>query len=118
VYQQVESNLLGPMIQRRAIKMNPLLISIVVLVGGALAGLSGVVLAVPLAAASQVLVQEVLRDRRDGWKLAHRHELAQREAGRSAVEEGLLFAGPLEEPRDGAAASRPPGHDTDAHGPH
>lgn len=122
VYQQVESNLLGPMIQRRAIKMNPLLISIVVLVGGALAGLSGVVLAVPLAAASQVLVQEVLRDRRDGWKLAHRHELAQREAGRGAVEEGLLFAGPLEEPerraRDGAGAPRPPGPDADAHGPH
>jgi len=72
VYQQLESNVLGPIIQRRAIRMNPLLISIVALCGGALAGLAGVVLAVPLAAAAQVLVQEILRDRHDGWKQAHR----------------------------------------------
>jgi predicted PurR-regulated permease PerM len=99
VYQQLESNVLGPVIQRRAIKMNPLLISIVALCGGALSGLAGVVLAVPLAAAAQVLVQEILRDRHDGWKQAHRRELAQRETGRGAVEEGLLFAGPMEEAR-------------------
>ena len=61
IYQQLESNVLGPMIQRRAIRMNPLLISIVVLCGGALAGLRGVVLAVPLAAAAQVLVQDGIR---------------------------------------------------------
>jgi predicted PurR-regulated permease PerM len=112
VYQQVESNVLGPIIQRRAIRMNPLLISIVALVGGALAGLAGVVLAVPLAAAVQVLVQEVLRDRHDGWKQAHRHELARREAGRGAVEEGLLFAGPLEEPRP---RSPPPDEHSEPH---
>ncbi|MBZ4415789.1 AI-2E family transporter [Myxococcus sp. RHSTA-1-4] len=99
VYQQIESNVLGPIIQRRAIRMNPLLISIVVLFGGALAGLSGVVLAVPLAAAAQVLVQEVLRYRHEGYKEAHRREQARRETGRGAVEEGLLFAGPMEEPR-------------------
>ncbi|MFP2926896.1 AI-2E family transporter [Pyxidicoccus sp. 3LG] len=118
VYQQLESNVLGPVIQRRAIRMNPLLISIVALIGGALAGLAGVVLAVPLAAAAQVLVQEVLRDRRDGWKQAHRHELAQREAGRGAVEEGLLFAGPLDEPRPSSGPK--PGHSgpTDPHVPH
>lgn len=98
-YQQLESNVLGPMIQRRAIRMNPLLISIVALVGGALAGLAGVVLAVPLAAAAQVLVQEILRDRHDGWKQAHRRELAQRETGGGAVEEGLLYGGPMEGPR-------------------
>lgn len=98
VYQQVESNVLGPIIQRRAIRMNPLLISIVALCGGALAGLAGVVLAVPLAAAAQVLVQEILRDRHNGWKQAHRHELAHREPGRGAAEEGLLF-GPTQDPR-------------------
>lgn len=112
VYQQIESNVLGPIIQRRAIRMNPLLISIVALVGGALAGLAGVVLAVPLAAAAQVLVQEVLRDRHDGWKQAHRHEQTRREAGRGAVEEGLLFAGPLEEPRP---PSPPPAEHAEPH---
>ncbi|NOK02296.1 MULTISPECIES: AI-2E family transporter [Myxococcus] len=114
VYQQIESNVLGPMIQRRAIKMNPLLISIVVLCGGALAGLPGVVLAVPLAAAAQVLVQEVLGLRREAWQRSHRLEDSKREPGRGAVEEGLLFAGPMAGPRPAAPPSRepPPSPDT------
>ncbi|WNZ64890.1 AI-2E family transporter [Myxococcus sp. MxC21-1] len=113
VYQQIESNVLGPMIQRRAIKMNPLLISIVVLCGGALAGLPGVVLAVPLAAAAQVLVQEVLGLRQEAWRRSHRMEDSKREPGRGAVEEGLLFAGPMAGPRPSAPPSRePPPPDT------
>jgi len=108
VYQQLESHVLGPMIQRRAIKMNPLLISIVALSGGALAGLRGVVLAVPLAAAAQVLVQEVLGLRREALRRTHRHEAARREPGRGAVEEGLLFAGPLEEPPKHAPSGEEP----------
>jgi predicted PurR-regulated permease PerM len=108
VYQQIESNVLGPIIQRRAIRMNPLLISIVALVGGALAGLAGVVLAVPLAAAAQVLVQEVLRDRHDGWRQAHRRELARHETGGSALEEGLLFGGPMEAPPPAPPRSHAP----------
>ncbi|WIG96516.1 AI-2E family transporter [Myxococcus sp. SDU36] len=105
VYQQVEANVLSPMIQRRAIKMNPLLISIVVLCGGALAGLTGVVLAVPLAAAAQVLVQEVLGLRQEAWQRGHRLEATKREPGRGAVEEGLLFAGPMAGPRPPAPPS-------------
>ncbi|GEL74683.1 AI-2E family transporter [Myxococcus virescens] len=108
VYQQIESNVLGPMIQRRAIKMNPLLISLVVLCGGALAGLPGVVLAVPLAAAAQVLVQEVLALRQEAWRRSHRMEASKREPGRGAVEEGLLFAGPMAGPRPSAPPSREP----------
>ncbi|WP_164016835.1 AI-2E family transporter [Pyxidicoccus trucidator] len=117
-YQQLESNVLSPVIQRRAIRMNPLLISIVALCGGALAGLAGVVLSVPLAAAVQVLVQEVLRDRHEGWTRAHHRELAQRETGRGAVEEGLLY-GPGEAPP--AAPMGKPEQHTDAperHGRH
>ncbi|QSQ27517.1 AI-2E family transporter [Pyxidicoccus parkwayensis] len=98
-YQQLEANVLGPIVQRRAIRMNPLLIPIVALCGGALAGLAGVVVAVPLAAASQVLVQEILRDRHNTWRRAHRRELAQHEPGRSAAEEGLLFGPSEESPR-------------------
>lgn len=111
VYQQIESNVLGPMVQRRAIRMNPLLISIVVLCGGALAGLLGAVIAVPLAAASQVLIQEVLRERQLRWKRAHRREHARRQAGKGAVEEGLLFAGPM----DDAPAPEGPGPEDDRH---
>ncbi|MCP3102362.1 AI-2E family transporter [Myxococcus sp. K15C18031901] len=112
-YQQLESNVLGPMVQRRAIKMNPLLISIVVLSGGALAGLLGAVIAVPLAAAAQVLIQEVLRERKARWHKAHQREHAGHKVGRGAVEEGLLFAGPLGAPTQEAG---PPRHDEDAHG--
>ncbi|QDE89788.1 AI-2E family transporter [Myxococcus xanthus] len=114
VYQQLESNVLSPMIQRRAIKMNPLLISIVVLCGGALAGLPGVVLAVPLAAAAQVLVHEVLGLRQEAWQRSHRMEDSKREPGRGAVEEGLLFAGPVVRPPPSAPPSResPPPPDT------
>ncbi|WP_163784501.1 AI-2E family transporter [Myxococcus vastator] len=108
VYQQIEANVLSPMIQRRAIKMNPLLISIVVLCGGALAGLTGVVLAVPLAAAAQVLVQEVLGLRQEAWQRGHRLEATKREPGRGAVEEGLLFAGPMAGPRPTAPPSPAP----------
>jgi len=118
VYQQLESNVLGPIIQRRAIRMNPLLISIVALCGGALAGLAGVVLAVPLAAAAQVLVQEILRDRHDGWKQAHRRELAQREAGRGAAEEGLLFGGPMEDPRQTPSVKAEHADAPESHGRH
>ncbi len=108
IYQQLESNVLGPMIQRRAIRMNPLLISIVVLCGGALAGLRGVVLAVPLAAAAQVLVQEVLLMRREAWNRSHRQEAQRREPGRAAVEEGLLFAGPMAARRHPAPPEQEP----------
>jgi len=112
-YQQLESNVLGPMVQRRAIKMNPLLISIVVLSGGALAGLLGAVIAVPLAAAAQVLVHEVLRERQERWNKAHQREHARKQVGRGAVEEGLLFAGPLEDApgHEARPASRGPGDD-------
>ncbi|QSQ16340.1 AI-2E family transporter [Myxococcus landrumensis] len=102
VYQQLESNLLGPIVQRRVIRMNPLMVSIVVLAGGMLAGLMGAVIAVPLAAAAKVLLQEVLRERHLRWRRAHRREHARRQVGKGAVEEGLLLAGPLDEaPHDG-----------------
>ena len=96
----------------------PLLISIVALCGGALAGLAGVVLAVPLAAAAQVLVQEILRERHDGWKQAHRRELAQRETGRGAAEEGLLFGGPMEDPRQTPPVKAEHADAPESHGRH
>jgi predicted PurR-regulated permease PerM len=116
VYQQLESNVLGPIIQRRAIRMNPLLISIVALCGGALSGLAGVVLAVPLAAAAQVLVQEILRVRHDGWKQAHRREQAQHEPGGTAAEEALLYGGAMEDGRH--APPSPPPDAPERHGRH
>jgi predicted PurR-regulated permease PerM len=68
LYQQVEGNLLQPLIQRRTLKMNPLLIALVMLVGTALAGLVGALLALPIAGAVQVLLQDRLARLREQWR--------------------------------------------------
>jgi putative heme transporter len=68
VYQQIEGNLLQPLIQRRTLNMNPLLIALVMLLGTALAGLIGALLALPIAGAVQVLVQERLAQLHARWR--------------------------------------------------
>lgn len=68
LYQQVEGNLLQPLVQRRTLNMNPLLIALVMLVGTALAGLVGALLALPLAGAVQVLLQDRLARRQEQWR--------------------------------------------------
>ncbi len=68
VYQQIEGNLLQPLIQRRTLNMNPLLIALVMLLGTALAGLIGALLALPIAGAVQVLVQERLTQLHERWR--------------------------------------------------
>ncbi len=68
VYQQVEGNLLQPLIQRRTLKMNPLLIALVMLVGTSLAGLIGALLALPIAGAVQVLLQDRLARLHEQWR--------------------------------------------------
>jgi predicted PurR-regulated permease PerM len=91
VYQQVEGNLLQPLVQRHTIKMNPLLISVVVLVGGATLGILGAVIALPVAAALQVLLEDVHRQRQAEWAAAHpaTEALRQRQAsGGGGLAEG------------------------------
>ncbi|MBZ4330380.1 AI-2E family transporter [Corallococcus sp. AS-1-12] len=105
VYQQFEAHLLSPLVQRRAIKMNPLLISLVALVGGTVAGLLGVILAVPAAAAGQVLLTEVQRERRKTWRRERRQAVAA-PSGLGNADEALL-AGPLAPPRSEARRAPP-----------
>jgi predicted PurR-regulated permease PerM len=68
IYQQVEGNVVQPLIQKRTLKMNPLLIAIVVIVGAMLMGVLGGVLALPVAAALQVVLQRVHRMRAHRWE--------------------------------------------------
>jgi putative heme transporter len=68
VYQQVEGHLLQPLIQRRALKMNPLLIAMVMLVGTSLAGLLGALLTLPIAGAVQVLLQDRMARLHEQWR--------------------------------------------------
>ena len=59
VIQQLEGNLLVPMVQRWAVQLPPALVVTSVLMFGTLFGLTGVVLATPLAVVSMVLVQRL-----------------------------------------------------------
>lgn len=54
--QQLESNLLTPQIQSQAVRVHPILVLLAVIAGGELAGLPGVIFAVPALAALRVLV--------------------------------------------------------------
>lgn len=60
VIQQVEGNTLVPLVMSRAVKLNPLVVIVAVITGGALLGILGAVLAVPVAVVIQVLVLRVL----------------------------------------------------------
>jgi len=57
VYQQVENNLLQPIVYRRTVELSPLLVILAVLVGGVLFGVVGALLAIPTAAALEILVE-------------------------------------------------------------
>ena len=70
VYQQVEGNILQPLVQRRTMSMNPLLTALAMLVGTSLAGFLGTLLAVPVAGAIQVLLQDALTRRQARWQAA------------------------------------------------
>jgi hypothetical protein len=50
---------------KNAVGMTPLTVVLAVLIGGALAGPIGSILAIPVAAAVQVLVQDLIKNRSD-----------------------------------------------------
>lgn len=58
--QQVEGNLLVPRVMRQAVGMSPLLTIVALVIGAKLLGLVGALVAVPVAAAAQVVVGEIL----------------------------------------------------------
>jgi predicted PurR-regulated permease PerM len=57
-YQQAENYLIQPLIYRRSVNVSPLATIVAVLVGGTLLGLLGALLAIPAAAAVQLVVQD------------------------------------------------------------
>nr|WP_251136844.1 AI-2E family transporter [Exiguobacterium sp. s193] len=61
VAQQIESNLISPYVQGKTLKVHPLTIIIVLLVAGKIAGIIGVILAVPTYAVSKVVIQNIAR---------------------------------------------------------
>jgi len=59
ICQNLESNVISPQVVGKSMKMHPLTIILVLLIGGELAGIVGMILAVPLYAAMKVVVQHV-----------------------------------------------------------
>jgi len=64
VYQQVESNILQPMVYSQAVQLNGLVILIALLVGGQLLGIAGALLAIPVAEIIRIVASELLAYRR------------------------------------------------------
>jgi predicted PurR-regulated permease PerM len=65
VYRLVENYLLIPKIIGGVLKVPALVTVVAVIVGGALLGVAGAVVAIPVAAAAQLLVREMLFPRQD-----------------------------------------------------
>ena len=69
VYGQIEGNILGPLIFRRTVHVNPLVVTLSILFLGELAGITGAIVAVPIVATLQIILRELLRIRREQLRL-------------------------------------------------
>jgi predicted PurR-regulated permease PerM len=65
LYGQLEGNVLAPLVFRRTVHVNPLIVLLAVLFCAELAGVVGAVVAVPVAAAAQIITREVLSFRKE-----------------------------------------------------
>lgn len=63
-YQQVENYMLAPRVMKRAVDLRPPVVILAILVGGALAGVVGALLALPVAAMGKVVATEFMIRRR------------------------------------------------------
>jgi predicted PurR-regulated permease PerM len=69
VYGQMEGNVLSPLVFRRTVHVNPLVVTLSILFFGEIGGLVGAILAVPITAALQIVAREILRARRERLNL-------------------------------------------------
>jgi len=70
-YQQVENYVLQPTIQGRAADISGFFVIASVIVGAALLGVVGALIAVPLVASTQIVIRELTAERRAAVALAH-----------------------------------------------
>ena len=63
VYQQIENNILQPVVFSKTINISPLVAGIAALIGASLAGLIGALVAIPVAASLQILAIDYLERR-------------------------------------------------------
>ena len=58
VYQQFENHVIQPQVQKRTVNVHPFITIVSVLLGSALLGILGALLAIPIAASIQILLRE------------------------------------------------------------
>lgn len=58
IIQQLENNLIVPKVMERAVGLSPLIVILSLMIGGSLMGVLGALIAVPIAAAAQVIIQD------------------------------------------------------------
>ena len=63
LYVQLENNVLNPAIYSKNVDVSPLVVLASILIGGAVAGIIGALIAIPVAATIQVVARELLKDR-------------------------------------------------------
>lgn len=65
VYQQLENNVVQPLVYRRTVNVPPLLVIVSILIGASLLGVLGALVAIPVAAAIQIVIKDVWRVRQE-----------------------------------------------------
>lgn len=63
IVQQIDNHLITPVVQRARVNLSPLVIVLALIIGGALAGLLGVLVAIPATAAIRIVVGHLWRTR-------------------------------------------------------
>jgi predicted PurR-regulated permease PerM len=69
VYGLLEGNVLAPLIFKRTVNVNPLVVTLSILFLGEIAGIMGAIIAVPVVATLQIVLRELLRMRRERLNL-------------------------------------------------
>ncbi len=65
IIQQLENSLIVPQVMKRAVGLNPLVVILAIAVGGRLLGVIGGLLAVPITVVAQIIINEILRERKE-----------------------------------------------------
>lgn len=63
--QQLENHLIVPQVMKRAVGLNPLVVILAIATGGRLLGFAGALLAVPIAVVLQIIVTEIIEEKKN-----------------------------------------------------
>ena len=76
VYQQIENHLIQPLIYRHTVQIPSLVVLIAVLIGAALLGILGALIAIPVAGTIQVITKDLLNERAERLRREEQTESA------------------------------------------